>query len=270
MLQNRFYLGDCPTAGRLAAGQLPTQLVDADLFGETRVQTARRESRPLHTGVRRAATRYSVSGLVKCGHCNGSLNVTADRQGRARLYCYNRTQRAGRCAFRSTQVADVEAQLADWLRGLRFPPAAIERLRDLLRADDGGQDRRRRRELKVPLSRLGELYGWGDLDAASYRAKRADVEARAALPATVTDPLAEVATVAYLKDVAGGWADADGLERNAILGAIFSTSPLANGRVTGVPPAAFAPFLTIAMDTETPGDGPGACERVVGAEATGK
>jgi len=84
ILKNRFYLGELPDG---QGGWLPGRhapLVDADLF--ERVQTARRESRPLHTGVRRAATRYSVSGLVRCAHCGGTLNITADRQGRARLY----------------------------------------------------------------------------------------------------------------------------------------------------------------------------------------
>lgn len=61
--------------------------------------------------VKRQARVYSLSGLLRCHYCGGSLHIHQDK-GRARAYCYRRRQ-GPKCEQRSTFLDVYEAQILD-------------------------------------------------------------------------------------------------------------------------------------------------------------
>ncbi len=195
MLQNRFYLGELP--GERPADAAPARhgaVIDVGIFAAAQEERARRAT-TRGASVPARATTYSLSGLGVCAHCGGRMQVQR-RGASVRLYCANRRQGLA-CASRSGMLADYEGQLASHL-------VVGEREQ----ADDA---RAQRRRIATRLDRLKELYGWGDLERADYRAQRelllrdlAALDARETGEDSHLDRLAEL-----LSSVARMWSEAD-------------------------------------------------------------
>jgi site-specific DNA recombinase len=125
MLQNRFYLGVLPdgNGGWIPAAHQP--VLDAELF--ERAAAARRVNRTGSLKATRAHRRHSLSGLGICGHCGGRLHIQTPRDGKPRIYCYQRGQ-SSRCGQRSSHLAVIEEQIDAYLRTFNLPDESVSRI----------------------------------------------------------------------------------------------------------------------------------------------
>ena len=192
---------------------------------------------------------YSLSGLAVCGHCGGRLHFYADKQGRARVFCYQRQQTA-KCPFRSTYLAGIEEQLTAYLATFHLPDEAVAYLVDLMRSagDEEADAARRRREISARLERIKELYGWGDLTREAYQAERERLQGELATMRGAGDYATALAGMAtFLRDLPAAWRAADGAERNRIARLIFQAVEIKDDRVEAVVPQPdFVPFFALA------------------------
>ncbi len=93
------------------------------------------------------------------------MHTVRDREGRPRLYCSGRTQ--GReCSQRSGLLAPYEQQLEAYLASFGVPDDVQQQVKSQYREAGGGASKEasHRRQVESRLSRIKELYGWGDLD----------------------------------------------------------------------------------------------------------
>ncbi len=130
--------------------------------------------------------KYPLSAVLRCAACGHRFSGV--RGGNNRRY-YRCSKRAddGTCDARSIRADDAEATFARWLAAIRLPAdwrEAIARTREL-EPDTSG-----RGKLEERLRRLRDLYSWGDIAAAAYRAESTDVREQIALlsrpaPATI-------------------------------------------------------------------------------------
>ena len=105
--QNRFYLGELPDGSGGWREGIHEAVLDDALFAAAAESRSRRATTPLP--VKGRAHVYSLSGLLKCHHCGGTLNIHRDK-GRARAYCY-RGRQGAKCDQRSTLLNVYEDQL---------------------------------------------------------------------------------------------------------------------------------------------------------------
>jgi site-specific DNA recombinase len=276
MLQNRFYLGVLPdgNGGWIPAAHQP--VLDAELF--ERAAAARRVNRTGSLKATRAHRRHSLSGLGICGHCGGRLHIQTPRDGRARIYCYQRSQ-ASRCSQRAQPLAVIEEQVVAYLRTFTLPDETVARVITYHESADQRRDdtHRQRQESENRLARIAELYAWGDLTREAYQAERDRLQERLA----VLRNAGEWATVltqaaAFLRDLPAAWAAAIPEHRNDLARMLFESVEVTDDLVVAVVPQPdFAPFFLDRLardngDKENTPDGTGGVDREMEeAEATG-
>jgi DNA invertase Pin-like site-specific DNA recombinase len=224
ILNNRFYLGEVPIIHRKPRRYewVPgahQAFIDPELF--ERAARARQQNRRGAATIRRQAHVYSLSGVCRCRRCGESVHCRTDSRGRSKLYCYRRQKRTKAVCDQPQIPADViEQQLAAFLK-VFSPP---EELRDwtVAQVRAGQRDTRRERAaLEGQLRRLADLYTWGDLAQAEYRAKRQDLESRlAALDVPEVSPELLQKVLGYLQDFNAAYSEASPQQRNALLHAL--------------------------------------------------
>jgi DNA invertase Pin-like site-specific DNA recombinase len=171
MLKNRFYLGELPDG---KGGWMPgvhEQVLDEELF--ERAQLAREANMTNAAKVNRRHRRYSLSGLAVCGLCGGRLHFHTQREGRARVYCYQGRQ-VKKCTQRSTFLDGIDAQIGTYLGTFHLPDDLVAQVIALSeRARDERDDTEiRRREIEGRLERNKNLYKWGDMTEEAYVTER--------------------------------------------------------------------------------------------------
>ena len=256
MLANRFYVGELPLGKRGKDGWVKAAhppFVSAELFDAVQ---RHRERRTAHTNpykIRRGVRVHSFSGLVRCAACGESLH----QEGRQRLYCWGRRQQVNGCRAPSASLAEIEAELGDYLRGLRLPDDVKHRiLAAYAEAKPELIERERQRQaLETQLRRLGDLFVLGDLPKAEYEARRAALRQQIAALAEAEghgrlDVLENLQR--YLLNAAEAWEDADAEQRNRLARALFEAVVIRDGHIAAVRPRPeFQPYFVLAQ-TETP------------------
>ena len=117
---------------------------------------------------------YVLGGLIRCGDC-GSLMRGQPSVSRGREWRYYLCRH---CPAPSVPADVVEQDLRERLAHGVAPAHVIDDARERLRARlalPGDQGKARRR-LEARRDRLAQLYAWGDIPEAQYRADRAAVE----------------------------------------------------------------------------------------------
>ncbi|MDP9355303.1 MAG: recombinase family protein, partial [Chloroflexota bacterium] len=239
IIQNRFYVGELPDGN---GGWVPGKhgvLIDPDLFERAQQARLRNVKRPRRVRTERRSP-WALSGLATCAECGRSLTAYGRSDGKQRVQCSGRTQGHG-CDAPTFYAHLVEDQLGTFL-GQHFAVPPQERDR-LVRAWRLGQDRTtdtaaERERLRRKLERRKALFLEGDLDQASYRAQKAELQTQlAGLPSEgrtgdgVGRRLAD-----YLADVALAWQAGTPEERNKLARELFGEVVVDNRTAVAVAP----------------------------------
>lgn len=177
------------------------------------------------------ATRYPMSGVVRCGKCGYRMTgVHADDR---RYYRCAGRQKAGVCDAASPVADVVERQFAEWLDGWRLRADWRERIAKQNAATARSGDAERRARLETQLARYQDLYALGDMTRDQYLAKAAELKSELSLtvlpdPAQFT-PIAELLTGEWGKM----WLADPGTseQRNAVPNAILKAAVVRDRRV---------------------------------------
>jgi site-specific DNA recombinase len=247
MLQNRFYLGELP--GERPPDATPARhgsVIDGALFAAAQ---AAREQRATsgRTTLPRNARVYSLSGLGVCAHCGGKMHIQP-AQGRPRVYCSQRRQRIG-CTAKSGPLDGYEGQIAAFLATFAIPADYRERLRAYVASEERPDTTTAQRKgIEARLSRIKELYSWGDIERGTYLVERetlarelAVLDARERSDGVNLDRLAELLT-----NVGELWAAGTQDQRNRLARLLFAEVVIEDTRVVRVRPhAELAGFFTL-------------------------
>ncbi len=245
LLQNRFYLGELPDGQEGWRGGAHEPVLDDGLFLAAQEARDRRTRNPLP--VRARARVYSLSGLLGCHHCGGTLHLHRDR-GRARAYCY-RARQDTRCPQRSTFLEVYENQVLDHLSTFTIPVNYREQLaaaqaRSQTAVSDAHEQGRR---LEAQLANARTLFELGDLTRAEYLERRERLQRQ--IEGLRTEGQVEAAlerAAAFLGDLPAAWRAADDEQRNALARLLFQEVRIKDDWVVAVvPQPSFAPFFDL-------------------------
>ena len=244
LLQNRFYLGELPdgVGGWRAGAHEP--LLDDALFIAAQEARERRATNPLP--VKRQARVYSLSGLLRCQYCGGTLHIHQEK-GRTRAYCYRRRQ-GPKCDQRSTFLDVYEAQILDYLESFSLPEDLQEALRDVQeRSREGVADvAAQRQRIETQLANVRTMFELGDLSKEEYVERREQLmRQRDGLRETDEWEGILAQAAAFLSDLPAAWRAADDAQRNALARMLFVQIRIKDDWVAAVEPQpSFAPFFT--------------------------
>lgn len=186
----------------------------------------------------RGRAEREAKGLLRCVHCGERMQVVYTHKGRVRYYCRSKAQGvgcAGRGSFLDLYEQQTVAGLAaftlpeGWQRDVLAEPAGAQR--------DAAAPEQQRRQLQQRLSRLKDLYGWGDLTREQYQAERDAIERALAQMSPVEpgdDRLQRLE--AYVRDLPRAWQDAGSEQRNQLASVICESVWVDGPRVEYVKP----------------------------------
>ena len=256
ILQNRFYVGELPIGKRGSAGWLQgahEPLISPDLFDAVRRQRSRRATAPNPDRVNKGAHVSAVSGLTHCAECGEPMH----REGNGRLSCWGRRQAQG-CRAPTAALRIVEDELGAYLRGLRFPDDARQRIFDAFRQakPETTERERQRQAAEGQLRRLGDLFVLGDLPKAEYETRRQQLRAELSrLEETEAHARPEILEQLqrYLLDAGAAWDDAEPAQRNRLARALFEVILVRDRHIAAVRPRPeFQPYFVLAEETTEP------------------
>lgn len=238
ILQNRFYLGELP--GERPQDAAPVRhaaVIDCDVFDAAQDARARRAITG-RTTVRRDRTIYALSGLGTCAHCGGRMTVQPNRN-RPRLFCNNKRQTGG-CTAKSALMSGHEAQIGGHMATFTIPTDFRERLAARFGREEPVTDdtAARRKTIENRLSRIKEMYGWGDMERADYLAERERLQ-RELATLTAQDEGAHDQLGAFAEligNIGQTWEEADSEQRNRMARLLFEEVVINDERVMAVKP----------------------------------
>ena len=219
-------------------------LISEDLFD--RVQQIRK-LRARHRNPGRPSNRYVLRGIAYCERCKAKMHGQGTgRHGEPRYYCSTR-RATGECDQPLVRAADVETQLADFLKGVHPGKRVIDTILRTLKQGDGDTAGGAREQAGITkrLERLRDLYELGDIDRANYLSRRDALE-RQLQQLSPPELLDLTAARRVLNDFAILWDDAadDPAARRQLIAFLFDAVWLDDNHVVAVQPKkAFAPFF---------------------------
>jgi site-specific DNA recombinase len=246
LLTNRFYLGEIPdeNGGWMKAAHAPLDLWE-------RVQQARASNRRARLSVTPGRTIGSLTGISHCAGCGSRINVRDTIRGRQRVECYGRGQGNG-CAEPSVYLDRLEAQLLEYVGGIKIPPdyqqALLRYYQKLERAsDEAGVTST---ALQARLSRLKELYAWGDIGREAYLSERDQIQEELSRLGGGSDREKQLERLAaFLNDLGLAWSAASPEQRNRLARTLFTTVWIKEGRALGVEPRPeMEPFFRLSYE----------------------
>jgi len=171
MLMSRFYIGELP--GGIPGKHAP--LIDPELFEAAQAARERNRKRSaLKVGIEQHV--YSLSGLLRCGYCGGSIRIHAKNGEKPRTRCYSRSQGLD-CRQRSRWLLVYEEQIDAWLAQIE-PMEAEGRLSKLAKKSESDDRAEERRRIETRLANIRELFAWRDITREQYLAEREMLTAR--------------------------------------------------------------------------------------------
>jgi DNA invertase Pin-like site-specific DNA recombinase len=225
--------------GRREVGQAFPSLVDEALFRAVGEVLGERH----HPTTKRFA--YPLSGSLRCANCGYKMTGGYSRAGRY-YRCAGRIVYAV-CTARFARADRVEAQFADWLAGYTLPPDwRTEIARSVVRTVRSDEASRQTR-LAERLTRLRNLYAWGELDEPTYRAQAAELHGEMAVMAKPT--MASLTAVAdALQTLGPAWRSAAPETQATVARLMLESAEVKDGRVsTWLVRAALRPLLDLCV-----------------------
>ena len=236
VLTNNFYRGLLPdgNGGWLRAKHEP--FVADDLWSQVQITRERNRKAPVRVPKGRSVS--SLSGLARCAHCGGHMNIAEVVNGRKRMVCYTRAK-GWECQQKSAYLDIYESQIEGFLRSFHIPEDYREKILEAhskLRAAYADADDRRPR-LEARLDRIRELYGWGDLTREQYVEERNMVKQELTLLSPIEEKDASLDRLAqFLASVADGWTQANQDQRNRLARCLFEEIWIEGRQVVAVKP----------------------------------
>jgi site-specific DNA recombinase len=237
MLQNRFYVGELPDG---VGDWLPAKhgpFIDLNVFERAQLARERNATRPRRVTTEKRSP-WALSGVATCA-CGATMTAYGHASGRQRVQCSRRTQTKD-CDAPTFFASVVEEQLGAFLQGFAIPEEERARLVAAWRERQENQPNRgaERAAIQRKLARIRDLYEEGDLDKATYQAKRAALHADlAALPeCSASSADAGDRLAAYLNDVALAWRAATPEERNKLARQMFNAVTIDNRTAVEITP----------------------------------
>lgn len=234
LLANPTYLGIVHSRGPGGTVETPDAhlpLVDADTWQQVQERIA--TDRLVHPRVQDA--RYSLSGIGRCGACEGHTNIRPHRQGPG-IFCRNQFEMTSSCAgcghLRLVAVEDaVLDQVRDRVRLLREDaPARRAHLARAAKATvDADALEREIEATRRAMARTTERWAREQLDDRTYDDTMADLRAtEERLTASLTSAKSVVKVAPELllplaEKVVALWPEMDGGQRNRALRQILVT-----------------------------------------------
>jgi DNA invertase Pin-like site-specific DNA recombinase len=217
-------------------------LIELDLFERCLQVRGARGYLP-RSDVGHTARIYPLSGLLRCGRCEGTMRGTA-AHGDVRYYeDVNRVQGASDCPVRSVRAEGLEEVVFAHVQQLRIPdewhPGILAYLQD---SDEGRGRRRQQRSLESQLRVVQEEHRRGEISNSDYTQTRRRLEGQLQQLARREQAGREGPT-ALLADFSRLWAVATPLERKTLLRCIFLDVHVQDGQVTGYTPR--DPFIPL-------------------------
>lgn len=256
VLTNTFYIGRTKYKGEVYDGVQPP-LVDVALF--QRVQEARRRRAP-NDGYWRRANRigqYPLGGLLYCAECQQRW-VGHLRRGQRR-YRDGGRDHGHACTIRpaSVEAEQLEAQVIDFIGGIRMPDADILQGMEPQSTHDATQQRRVSLERRV--GRLRRLFELGDIDEHEYTSRRTRLQRDLA---NLPDTSKEVRTsfdgiLAVLHDLPALWQSAAESEQQEWLQLLFTKIWVDQGSVVAAQATSLLWDLCTLSETTYPPEGEG-------------
>ena len=184
----------------------------------------------------RTARVYPLSGLLRCGRCEGAMRGNA-AQGDVRYYeDVNRVQGVSDCPVRSVRAEGLEETVFDHVQQLCIPedwqPGILAYLQD---SDEGRARRRQQRSLESQLRVVQEEHRRGEISSSDYVQTRRRLE-RQLQQLACQEQAGQEGPTALLVDFARLWAAATPLECKTLLRCIFLDVQVLDGQIPGYTP----------------------------------
>jgi site-specific DNA recombinase len=132
MLRNPVYIGKVKYKGEVYDGE-HEPIIDNRLWNQ--VQESIEAPSHVRAGASRAKTPGLLRGMLRCGHCGGSMALTFTGDARQYRYyaCHNATRtKYANCPVRSVSAGIIEEVVKDRLRVIFQSPEILERTQDAL------------------------------------------------------------------------------------------------------------------------------------------
>lgn len=195
--------------------------------------------------------RYPLSNLLRCEACGRGMSGVSN--GYSRYYRCSARAGDASCSAPLIRADEAEGAFAEWIGELRLPPDWRTAIAATHEPDRGGEAKRERLEERI--TRLRNLYAWGELAEDEYRAEAARV--RAELAEVVTPSVAGMDELAdRLADLGRGWATADPDQQQAVARLMLSAVIVREARVIAfVGRPEIRPLLELCLPERVDGDG---------------
>jgi len=251
ILINKFYVGELPdgNGGWIEGRHEP--FISIERFEEVQEMRARNRKQP--KTIKRSATTYSLSGLLKCVDCRSPMWIHRNTRGRARIYCRERAKGEG-CINRGTFLDVYEAQVLEYLRRFVIPEDYQARIMELYRHLEQSETdlETKRKELEGRLERMKKLFEWGDKPEEEYLAESRQIkEELAQLVPEEQQPDVLAVLQHFLTDVSAAWEQATQEQRNRLAGRLFEAVWVKDEYVVAVrPQPELRPFFQISEECQ--------------------
>jgi site-specific DNA recombinase len=237
---NRFYVGEIPLAhapGSPHAVQwgpgAHSEIISRRLWQAA--NTAATSMPCLHRvkSVRKSAQTWSLTGMLTCGRCGGSIHIKSHADG-TRAECASR-YRLQRCDQPSFKLSRIEPQVAEVLAGYAFPEEIVSALEERLRP--GRRDLRLDlRRLQGQRSRLNDLYIDGAISREQYAERSGRLQFDLAKLESFVPQREPVRFGKLLRDLPLMYEKADQEQRNRLLRLMFQGLMVDSYTITAVQP----------------------------------
>ncbi len=222
-LVNRFYLGELGNG--IKAQHEP--LIDPAIFQAA--QEARERNRIGRKGLAAKRGYYSLSGILRCGHCleagrDGRVYIHRPHNGPPTVYCRARREGTAHCLQDVAYLRVYEVQVSEYLHRLRVPADYREVFLAQLEREEKQDEPDPRPRLERELARLKDLYRWGDIAPEDYAAERNTIREKLRAVKPVVPAIHRLeGVVELLRDAPAAWDNGGQQERHELALALFQT-----------------------------------------------
>jgi site-specific DNA recombinase len=171
---------------------------------------------------------YPLSAVTRCGLCGSRMQGMWS--GKYRYYrCGGRL--AGVCEARHARADLAEEAFADWLEEIRLPPDWRKTVARMEVRSVVAGEKDRVAKIEEQLTRLRNLYAWGDISEADYRDQTSTLKAEQGV--MVKPNIANVEQIAdALANVGSAWASMPEERRRDLPGRLLRSIIIERGEVS--------------------------------------
>jgi DNA invertase Pin-like site-specific DNA recombinase len=237
ILTNHFYTGYLPDGkgGYVQGKHKP--FIEQEIWDGAQ-ETRRRNRTSTNTKCSVKKKVNALTGIAYCWYCKGRIHTLYHYHDEPRVGCYT-NHKGNDCQQKSANLSIYENQLASYLNTFHIPEDYQQRMleaqQELEKAYSDAAAQKER--LERQLTRVRELYEWGDSPKAEYETKRDQILDQLRSLAVPQQPAEHLEKMArFLADVPAAWAAATPEQRNKLARCLFDQVWLKDKQVIAVKP----------------------------------